>query len=478
MSSMNHPIRRVALVAALMVFALLANLSYSAVFRDASLDADPRNRRTRDAEFAMERGAILVGNTPVAQTKAAKGRFKYTRGYSEGPLYSAATGYYSYDFARAGLESSYNTQLSGTDDSQAFHRLMDALTGKKPAGGSLQTTLDAKAQRAASEALGSRKGAVVAIDYRTGAVKALVSKPNYDPNDLATTDLKAAQDAWKRLNADPGRPLVNRATRETYPPGSTFKLVTAAAALENGRTAESTVASPSSMTLPQTSTKLGNEVDCGGATTTLDRALQVSCNTAFANLGMEVGADKLREQAEKFGFDSSLEGDLNPATSRFPASPDKPQTALSAIGQFDVAATPLQMAVVAAGIANDGQVMQPYLVQEVRNPDLSVLTSNDGKKLERAMDRGNAKALQQMMVNVVTNGTGGAAQVSGMTVGGKTGTAQWDLKKKPYAWFVGFAEEPHVAVAVFIEDAPVARSDIAGGRLAGPVFASVVEALR
>ncbi len=478
MSSMNHPIRRVALVAAMMFFALLANLSYSAVFRDASLDADARNRRTRDAEFAMERGAILVGSTPIAQTKASKGRFNYTREYSEGPLYAAATGYYSYDFARAGLESSYNTQLSGTDDSQAFGRLMDTCTGKKPAGASLQTTLDAKAQRAASQALGTRKGAVVAIDYRTGAVKALVSKPSYDPNELATTDLAAAQQAWRKLNADPGRPLVNRATKETYPPGSTFKLVTAAAALEDGRTADSTVASPASMTLPQTSTKLSNEVDCGGATSTIDHALQVSCNTAFANLGMELGADKVREQAEKFGFDSSLEGDLNPATSRFPASPDKPQTAMSAIGQFDVAATPLQMAVVAAGIANDGQVMQPYLVQEVRNPDLSVLTSNDARELERAMDTDNARALKQMMVNVVTNGTGTAARVGGITVGGKTGTAQWDLKKNPYAWFVGFAEEPHVAIAVFIEDAQVSRSDIAGGRLAGPVFAAVVESMR
>lgn len=475
---MNGPIRRVAIVAAIMFFALLANASYLAAFRDNSLDADPRNRRTRDAEFAMQRGAILVGNSPIAQTKPNTGRFKYKRSYADGSLWAPVTGFYSYDFGRAGLESSYNTQLSGTDDSQFFNRLMDTVTGSKPAGASLQTTLDAKAQQAASDALGSRTGAVVAINYRTGAVQALVSKPTYDPNSLATTDIKAAQTAWRKLSSDPTHPMNNRATKEIYPPGSTFKLVTAAAALEAGKKADTAVASPASLTLPQSSTKLTNEVDCGGATSTIDHALQVSCNTAFANLGMELGADALREQSEKFGFDAALEGDLNPVTSRFPDSPDKPQTAMSAIGQFDVAASPLQMAVVAAGIANDGQVMQPFLVREVRNPDLSVLTSNRGKKLQRAMSEENAKALQQMMVHVVENGTGRRARVSGVTVGGKTGTAQSDPKRPPYAWFVGFAQDPDVAIAVFIEDAQVQRSDIAGGALAGPIFAAVVEALR
>ncbi|GAA1394025.1 peptidoglycan D,D-transpeptidase FtsI family protein [Luteococcus peritonei] len=475
---MNRPIRRVAVVAALMVLALLANASYLAVFRADDLNADPRNRRTRDAEFATHRGAILVGNSPIAQTSPAKGRFAYKRSYADGPLWAPVTGYYSYDFARAGLESSYNTQLSGTDDSQFFRRSLDQLTGKKVQGASLQTTLDAKAQRAAAQALGDRTGAVVAIDYRTGAVKALVSSPSYDPNALASTDLSAAQQAWKQLTASTGRPMSNRATKEIYPPGSTFKLVTAAAALEDGMGADTTVASPASLRLPQTSTTLTNETNCGGSKVSIDQALKVSCNTAFANLGLQLGADKLRGQAEKFGFGSSLEGDLNPVTSRFPDSPDQPQLAMSAIGQFEVAASPVQMAVVAAAIANDGQVMQPYLVQEVRNPDLSVLSSHDPTKLERAMSPDNAKALQQMMVHVVESGTGQRAQVPGTTVGGKTGTAQSDPKRPPYAWFIGFSQDPDVAIAVFIEDAQVQRSDIAGGRLAGPVFAAVVEALR
>lgn len=475
---MNRPIRRVAVVAALMFFALLINASYLAVFRADDLNAEPRNRRTRDAEFATERGAILVGNTPIAQTVDNKGRFAYKRSYAEGPLYAAATGYYSYDFARAGLEASYNTQLSGTDDSQFFQRAVDSLTGRKVQGASLQTTLDARAQRAASEALGDRTGAVVALDWRTGAVKALVSKPSYDPNALASTDLAAAQQAWKQLNSSKSRPLANRATKEIYPPGSTFKLVTAAAALEDGMTAETTVNSPASLRLPQTSTNLTNEVNCGGSKVSMAQALKVSCNTAFATIGMQVGADKLREQSQKFGFDTAMEGDLNPATSRFPASPDTPQLAMSAIGQFEVAATPVQMAVVAAAIANDGQVMQPHLVQEVRNPDLSVLSSREPQEMQRAMSAENAQSLQQMMVGVVDEGTGTRARVPGTRVGGKTGTAQSAPNRPPYAWFIGFADDPDVAIAVFIEDAQVQRSDIAGGRLAGPVFASVVEALK
>ncbi|MGO4958192.1 peptidoglycan D,D-transpeptidase FtsI family protein [Luteococcus sp. Sow4_B9] len=475
---MNRPIRRVAVLAGLMFFALLLNASYLVVFRDASLDADPRNRRTRDAEFAMQRGAILVGNTPIAQTTPNEGRFKFKRTYADGPLWAPVTGYYSYDYAQTGLESSYNTQLSGTDDSQFFGRVMDTLTSEQPVGASLQTTLDSRAQRAASDALGNRTGAVVALDYRTGAVKALVSKPSYDPNALASTDLAAAREAWTELNSDTSRPLTNRATKEVYPPGSTFKLVTAAAALEDGMAPDTSVDSPASLTLPLSNTKLTNEVNCGGATTTLDRALQTSCNTAFANIGLDLGDEKLREQAQKFGFDSALEGDLSPAVSRFPESPDQPQLAMSSIGQFDVAASPLQMAVVAGAIANDGQVMQPYLVQDVRNPDLSRLSSNDGKKLERAMKADNAQALQQMMVNVVEQGTGSRAGVPGTRVGGKTGTAQTSPERPPYAWFIGFAEDPDVAIAVFIEDAQVQRSDIAGGRLAGPVFKAVVEALK
>ncbi len=477
---MNRPLRRVAIVVAIMFFALLANLTVVET-RATALNANSQNRRTRDAEFSQDRGAILVGNTAVAQTVATTGRFQFKRVYSNGALYAPVTGYYSYDFGRSGLEWEYNTQLSGTSDAQAFQRIMDAITDRKVQGATIHTTLDAKAQAAAYAGLRGKSGAVVAIDYTTGAVLAEVTNPSYDPNQLSTTDLAAEFANWKTLTSDADRPMANRATREIYPPGSSFKLVTAAAALENGMTPTTEVKSPSSLTLPGTVTNLTNEVNCGGTTSTLTHALVVSCNTAFANVGLTLGAAKLRAQAEKFGFDSPVSGDVNGVGSQFPAHPNSSQVAMSAIGQFDVAASPLQMAMVAAGIANGGKVMNPYLVSQVSSPDLSLLSSHTASVKSQAMSAANATLLQAMMVDVVTSGTGTPAAVSGVRVGGKTGTAQSDPSRPPYAWFVGFADNGsnvHVAIAVFIENANINRNDIAGGRLAGPIFASIVRALR
>lgn len=475
---MNRPIRRVAMLAALMMAALLLNVSWLEVVRATPLSNDPRNRRVADAEFARNRGAILVGTDAVALSKPSSGRFKYTRHYSQPQLYATATGYYSYDFGKAGIELNHNKRLAGTSADQALARIVDALTGKAPAGSSVQTTLNAKAQQAAWDAMAGRKGAVVALDTRTGAVLTYLSLPTYDPNKLATTDLKQAQKNWNALLADKNKPLLNRASKEVYPPGSTFKLVTAAAALENGFSTETLFDAPKHLKLPQTNTWLGNETDCGGDRITIEQALKVSCNTAFANIGMKVGAEKLKEQAEKFGFNQSFETDVPLVPSRFPQDLNPPQTAQSSIGQFEVAATPLQMAMVAAAIANDGQVMQPFIVKEVRGTDLRVQSTHRPQKLHRAMGKDNARALQEMMVKTVEKGTGTAARVPDVRVGGKTGTAQSDPNRPPYAWFVAFSENPDVAVAVFIEESDVERNDIAGGRLAGPVAKAVIEALR
>lgn len=475
---MNKPIRHVAVLAAIMFFALLANVTYAGIVRSPGLLNDPQNRRVRDAQFAQNRGAILVGNTPIASSEPSSGTFKYERVYANGPMYAPVTGFYSYEYGRSGLEQSYNAELSGTADSQYLNRITSELSGKQPEGGSVVTTLDAKAQQAAWDALGNKTGAVVALNYKTGAILAMVSKPSYDPNTLASGDLTAAQKAWKSLTTDASSPMSNRATREIYPPGSTFKLVTASAALESGMTPQTLVDSPAQLKLPDTETYLPNEDSCGGTRITMDQALTVSCNTAFANIGLTLGADKLRAQAEAFGFDSPFTGQVNSVASQFPATLNRPQTALSAIGQYDVAATPLQMAVVAGAIANGGQVMQPYLVQEVRSASLQVLESTRPKALKKALSSEHAAQLQDMMVDVVTKGTGTPAQVSGVRIGGKTGTAQTSLDRAPYAWFVGFSDNPDVAIAVFIQNADVQRSDIAGGRLAGPIFAAVVKALQ
>ena len=319
---------------------------------------------------------------------------------------------------------------------------------------------------------------MVALDPQTGAVLALVTSPSYDPNEIASHDIKAADQAYQRLANDPDRPLANRAAREIYPPGSTFKLVTTAAALADGKTPDSKVKSPDQLKLPGTNVFLGNSSSCGGSEVTLTQALKVSCNTAFANLGLELGEDKLRAQAQKFGFDRRHLPDLGGAASQFPDEMDEAQLALSSIGQYDVAASPLQMAMVSAAIANDGVLMDPYLVSMVQAPDLKPLETHKPEALSTAMTPEQAAELQQMMVVVVEEGTGTNAQIEGVEVGGKTGTAQSDPRRKPFAWFTSFAplDDPKVAVAVIVEDADIPRDDIAGGRVAAPIARAVMEA--
>jgi len=473
----NGPIRRVSVLVMVMFLALLVNVSYSYVFRTPSLTSDPNNRRVRDAQFGTDRGDILVGNTPVVSSTPVNDRFGFQREYAQGPLYAHVTGHYSFLFGGSGLEQTYSSQLAGASDSQFLQRLVDAASGSRPKGASLETTLDARAQRAAAEGLGNRPGAVVALDYTTGEVKALVSTPSYDPNVLASHDLAATQTAWTELGDDPDQPLRNRAAREIFPPGSTFKLVVSAAALDAGMGADVQLDAPDSITLPGSTAVLGNAGSCGGTRITLAQALRVSCNTAFANLGALLGDAALREQARKFGFGATQLPELNGVASRFPANPDAAQTMMSSIGAFDVAASPLQMAMVAAGIANNGVVMEPHVVSRVRAADLNVISQRNPRQLSVAMTQANARVLQDMMVGVVQSGTGTRAQISGVRVGGKTGTAVTD-NGKAYAWFVAFADDPSVAVAVFVQDAGVDASDVSGGRYAAPIARRVIEAMR
>jgi peptidoglycan glycosyltransferase len=472
---MNRPIRGVAVTAMAMFAALMINLSYLYVGQQSYLNDRTENRRVADARFAQDRGPIMVGNTPIAKSEQVKDRYKFQRSYTSGELYAQVTGYYSYLYRTSALEASYSSQLSGVDDSQFLSRLLESATGSTKGGATLETTLDAKAQKAAWNGLAGRKGAVVAIDYSTGAIKALVSFPSFDPNDLATHDLSASSAAWKRLNADADKPLANRATREIYPPGSTFKLVTTAAALDAGMSAD-TLIDASPYKLPG-STRVISE-NCGSAKITLTHALEVSCNPAFARLGVKLGDAALRTQAEKFGFGTKFLDDIGAAASRFPAEIDQAQTAMSAIGEFEVAASPLQMALVAASIANDGVVMDPFIVGRVLDSELRVTSQTRPQQQSVAMSSDNAAALRQMMVGVVEHGTGFRAQIPGVTVGGKTGTAHSDNVRRPYAWFTAWADNPKVAVCVFIQDAEIPTTDIAGGRLAAPIAKAVIEALQ
>lgn len=474
---MNGPIRRVSVVVMLLFVALMANATFTYVARTDSLTQDPQNRRVRDAEFGVHRGDILVGNTPIATSKPVQDRYGWQRTYPQDALYTGVTGHYSF-YGATGLEQSYRGELAGTSDAQFLQRLVDLASGSRRQGASLETTLDARAQQAAAKALGNRAGAVVALDYKTGAVRALVTSPTYDPNDLATHDLDALSATAKKLEADDGKPLSNRAVREIYPPGSTFKLVVSAAALESGMTPDSMLDAPNGLPLPGSSKVLNNAGNCGGTRVTLRQALQTSCNTAFANLGASLGDGALRTQAQKFGFGTPQLADLNGVASRFPAQLDRAQLMMSSIGQFDVAATPLQMAMVGAGIANNGVVMEPYLVARVRAADLSVVSQRTPRAASVALTPANAAALQDMMVNVVANGTGQRAQIAGVRVGGKTGTALTDGVHAPYAWFVAWADDPAIAVAVFVQDAGVDASEVSGGRFAAPVARAVIEAMR
>lgn len=471
---MNRPIRRVAFVAMLMTFALLLNVCVSYLLRQDSLNANPQNRRVTDAAFAQDRGAILVGNTAVAETVASKDQFKFQRRYPQGDLYAPVTGFFSYNFGSSELEQTYGAQLSGNDDSLFINRLIDLATGAKPRGASVQTTLNAKAQKAAADALGSKKGAVVALNPNTGAILAMVNSPSFNPNLLATHQLNDARAAWTKLTTDKAKPMSNRAVREIFPPGSTFKVIVSAAALEAGYELDS-VLDTSSYRLPGTNTTINTT--CGNSQT-LKRALAVSCNSAFARLGVKLGADALREQAEKFGFGTKPLSDIASVASRFPDEIDTPQTGLASIGGYDVAATPLQMAMVAAAVRNDGVVMQPYLVESVRSADLQILSQTRPSQLSVATSAANAAKLRQLMVGVVEDGTGWRAKIAGVTVGGKTGTANSDNRRTPYAWFIAWADDPDVAICVFVQDAEMEATDVAGGRVAAPIAKAVIEALR
>jgi penicillin-binding protein A len=485
---MNRPIRTLAIGCLVLFALLLLNINYVQVLQAGSLNDTSANKRARDAECSRERGPILVDGETVARSVKSNDSLHFQRRYTDWPLYANVTGFFSCIYGTTGVENSQNAILSGSADDLFVNRIIDLVGNDQPKGGSVLLTINPKAQRAAFDGLqnltrqyGATKGAVVALDPKTGAILAMVTSPTYNPNLIATHDAAAAKRAYDAIFHSPDNRALNRATQEIYPPGSTFKLVTSAAALSNGYTPNSTVKGGTVFDLPQSSDTIKNEngSNCGGNEITLAQALRVSCNVSFADLGVKLGASTLQEQAEKFGFNDDVLDELPAATSTFPTDLNEPNTALSAIGQFDVAASPLQMAMIGAGIANGGAVMKPYIVQQVRSPDLDVLDEASPEVLHQAVSGSVADELTQMMVDVVESGTGTNTQIPGVTVAGKTGTANSDSTRAPYAWMVTFApaDDPQVAVAVIVEQTGVARDEISGNGLAGPIAKSVMEAV-
>ncbi len=480
---MNTPLRRLATLVLVMFVALMGSASWVQFGQAGDLNTDPRNARTLYREHGNARGPIVAGGEAIAASVPVDDPFGFQRTYANGELYSAVTGFYSIANGRSQLERAANDQLTGRGDQLFFSRIRDLLTGRRPEGAAVETTILPAAQQAARTALGDQQGAVAAIEPSTGRILALVSTPGFDPNVLAVHSTSEASARYAELDATEGNPLRSNATQERYAPGSTFKLVTAAAALESGAyTPETAVPSPVSLTLPQTSATIGNfgGSSCGGDGVSLADALRVSCNTAFANLGLTLGEDALREQSERFGFDG---GELTIPTqvveSVFPTDLDPPSLAQTAIGQRDVVATPLQVAMISAAIANGGQLMRPYLVETVRAADLTVVSQTDPETLSTAVSPETASALTQMMVGVVESGTGRSARLPGVQVAGKTGTAETVPGEPPHAWFTAFApaEAPRVAVAVIVENGGNLGNEATGGQVAAPVARAVIEAV-
>jgi penicillin-binding protein A len=482
--------RRIRMLAGgfLLLFVLLfAKVNYLQVFAANRLMNDPANAaRLLRQEYDVDRGKITARDgTTLAFSRPTQGKLKYLRVYRGGSLYGQITGYYSVVFGRSNLESSYNDFLAGTAPELLPQRLVDEVLGRPKTGATVVTTIDPHLQRVAARALGSLQGAVVALDPRTGEILAMYSNPSFDPNPLASHDTGVVRDAWKQLTADKTKPLLSRASQEVFPPGSTFKLITASAALESGLTPDSSFDNPPELDLPQTNNTLknfGGEHCLGGVPQiTLAQALQISCNVVFGEIGLKVGAKRLVGQADKYGFDQHVPFDIPFAEGQIPRASDfehdLPGLAYSAIGQQSVAANPLSMALVAEAIANHGIEMRPHLVLEIRDSSGRVVKTFGPSELDRSISAKTARELTAMMVSVVQAGTGTPAQIPGVEVAGKTGTAQHP-GGHPHAWFVCFApaNHPRLVVAVVVLNGGSLGSEATGGHVAAPIAKAVLEA--
>jgi peptidoglycan glycosyltransferase len=483
---------------------LFANLNWVQAYRGNEYRTSPYNGRVQIDEYNRQRGYIMVSNAgskPIALSEATKGNLKYQRSYPNGAAYAHVVGYKPVNGTATGIEQLENDFLSGSSDKLFADRLRDIFTGSYTAGGNVTLTLSKTAQDTAYKELtgnrvGAKSGAVIALDPNTGGILAMTSFPSFDPNPLVAHNGKADA-AYRKLESQAGNPLLNRALQETYPPASTFKVLVSAAALENGSNPDTPLPAGPSYQAPGTTHVIRNATSgtCPQEQITLKEALTVSCNTAYARLGVELGSQRLNDTARKFGFyDNNLRvGNLS-APDRGPRVPesvlgplttssggdDKPNIAISSIGLNEVRVTPLQNAMIAASIANDCTQMRPYLVERLVAPDLTTgLYSAAPKQLRTTCSSGVAAQLREMMVSVVENGTGRKAQIDGYVVGGKTGTGTADEEANTGSdgWFIGFAMKdgrPIAAVAVILDDAGRGGSGEAA-RIAGLVMQGVIK---
>jgi peptidoglycan glycosyltransferase len=480
---MTPELKRVANLILVMFLSLFVAASAMQVINADSLNNDSRNQRAVYDGYKTQRGAILVNNKPIAESVKTADAFKYLRQYT-GEQYSAITGFYSLFQGRTGLENILDSSLRGDNSAQFFETLNALLSGNAVSGASVELTIDEDVQKVAWDALGKMKGAVVAIEPSTGRILALVSKSGFDANLLSTHNTQDASSNYKKLLTDSSAPLINRAIGgNLYAPGSVFKLVVAAAAFESGKySPESTLPNPSKYVLPGTKTTITNsgEGKCGGAKkVSIATALKLSCNIPFAQLGIAIGQDAIAQQAKQFGFGETISIPLKSTASVYPENLDDSQTALTAFGQFDVRVSPLQMAMISAAIANAGVEMKPYMVDQIFTSNLTVLEQGTPSELRRSITTSTAERIKQMMISAVSSGVSSNAQINGVEVAGKTGTAQNGVGDPYTLWFTGFApsNNPKVAIAVVVEDGGGMGQNGRGNTLAAPIARKVMQAV-
>ncbi|AGT89921.1 peptidoglycan D,D-transpeptidase FtsI family protein [Rhodococcus qingshengii] len=483
---MNTPLRRVAMAVMVMVVALLANATYVQVIKADDLRADPRNSRVLLDEYSRQRGQISASGQVLAASRATDDRYKYLREYPNPYPYAPVTGFYSMQYGSAGLERTEDPILNGSDNRLFSQRFFDLVSGRDPRGGNVVTTLNPAMQQVAYDQLTSKgyTGSVVAIEPSTGRILTMVSTPSYDPNLLASHDGAETTKAWDELNADPNDPLVNRAISQTYPPGSTFKVLTTAAALGNGATPDDQLTAAPQITLPGTSTTLENYngSTCGpNPTASLRDAFARSCNTAFVELGIKDGADAIKDEASAFGIGPNTPAiPLPVADSTVGDISDDAALGQTSIGQRDVAVTPLENAVIAATVANGGVRMQPNLISQLQAPDLTDLSTPSPVSMGQAISPAVAATLTDLMIGS-ENFTGGDGKIPGVQIASKTGTAEHGVNPRetpPHAWYIAFApaQNPTVAVAVIVENGGDRGLAATGGSVAAPIGRAVIAA--
>jgi peptidoglycan glycosyltransferase len=488
---MNASLRRISVTVMALIVLLLLNATYTQVFTADGLRADPRNQRILLDEYSRQRGQITAGGQLLAYSVATDSRFRFLRVYPSAEMYAPITGFYSLRYSSTGLERAEDALLNGSDERLFGRRLADFFTGRDPRGGNVDTTINPRVQQAAWDAMQQGcggppcKGAVVALEPSTGKILAMVSSPSYNPNLLASHDPEEQALAWQRFRDSPDSPMTNRAISETYPPGSTFKVITTAAALQAGATDSEQLTAAAKIPLPGSTATLENYggAPCGDGsapTVPLSQAFALSCNTAFVQLGLATGADALRSMARSFGLDSTPSViPLEVAESTVGIIPDAAALGMSSIGQKDVALTPLENAEVAATIANGGVMMQPYLLDSLKGPDLANISTTAPYQQRRAVSPQVAAKLTELMVGAEKVAQQKGA-IPGVQIASKTGTAEHGADPRhtpPHAWYIAFApaQTPKVAVAVLIENG-ADRLSATGGALAAPIGRAVIQA--